>query len=171
MHKGGFMTRQPSTDAALVERLRAGDDTAVAELAARYGSKIYQLSFRYMKNREDAEEVAQDVLLKVFRKIKVFRRQARSEQVGHREHADRVRREPHRPAGVVQAPLDHSADIDASPVIHQSVSALMRKHLSIPILVCRAGWAPRRAVRRPGRTGRAGWPWGARRRWGRGFGG
>jgi RNA polymerase sigma-70 factor (ECF subfamily) len=67
------MTRQPSTDAALVERLRAGDDTAVAELAARYGSKIYQLSFRYMKNREDAEEVAQDVLLKVFRKIKAFR--------------------------------------------------------------------------------------------------
>jgi RNA polymerase sigma-70 factor (ECF subfamily) len=53
--------------------LRAGDDTAVADLAARYGSKIYQLSFRYMKNREDAEEVAQDVLLKVFRKIKAFR--------------------------------------------------------------------------------------------------
>ncbi len=67
------MTRQFSSDAALVERLRDGDDTAVAELAARYGSKIYQLSFRYMKNREDAEEVAQDVLLKVFRKIKAFR--------------------------------------------------------------------------------------------------
>jgi RNA polymerase sigma-70 factor, ECF subfamily len=67
------MTRQISSDAALVERLRAGDDTAVAELAARYGSKIYQLSFRYMKNREDAEEVAQDVLLKVFRKIRAFR--------------------------------------------------------------------------------------------------
>jgi len=67
------MTRQISSDAALVERLRAGDDTAVAELAARYESKIYQLSCRYMKNREDAEEVAQDVLLKVFRKIKAFR--------------------------------------------------------------------------------------------------
>jgi RNA polymerase sigma-70 factor (ECF subfamily) len=67
------MTRQISSDAALVERLRAGDDTAVADLAARYGSKIYQLSFRYLKNREDAEEVAQDVLLKVFRKIKAFR--------------------------------------------------------------------------------------------------
>jgi RNA polymerase sigma-70 factor (ECF subfamily) len=61
------MNRQLSSDAALVERLRAGDDTAVADLAARYGSKIYQLSFRYMKNREDAEEVAQDVLLKAFR--------------------------------------------------------------------------------------------------------
>jgi RNA polymerase sigma-70 factor, ECF subfamily len=66
------MTRQ-SNDAALVERLRAGDGSAVAELSSRYGSKIFQLAFRYMKNREDAEEVSQDVLLKIFRKIKAFR--------------------------------------------------------------------------------------------------
>jgi RNA polymerase sigma-70 factor (ECF subfamily) len=66
------MTR-PSTDAALVERLRAGDATAVTELSTKYGAKIFQLSFRYMKNREDAEEVSQDVLLKIFRKIKAFR--------------------------------------------------------------------------------------------------
>jgi RNA polymerase sigma-70 factor (ECF subfamily) len=66
------MIRQ-SNDAALVERLRAGDASAVDDLSARYGSKIFQLAFRYMKNREDAEEVSQDVLLKVFRKIKAFR--------------------------------------------------------------------------------------------------
>src|ERR687889_1923953 len=57
----------------LIERLRAGDQLAVAELASTYGTKIYQLAFRYMKNREDAEEVAQDVLLKVVRKIDAFR--------------------------------------------------------------------------------------------------
>jgi RNA polymerase sigma-70 factor (ECF subfamily) len=56
-----------------VERLRAGDATAVDDLASLYGAKIFQLAMRYMKNREDAEEVAQDVLLKVFRKIKAFR--------------------------------------------------------------------------------------------------
>lgn len=57
----------------LVERLRRGDDAAVAELSSTYGAKIYQLAFRYMKNREDAEEVAQDVLLKVYQKIAAFR--------------------------------------------------------------------------------------------------
>jgi RNA polymerase sigma-70 factor (ECF subfamily) len=62
-----------SEDAALVERLRAGDQSAVAELADVYGSKIQQLALRHMKNREDAEEVAQDVLLKVCRKIAAFR--------------------------------------------------------------------------------------------------
>jgi len=57
----------------LVGRLQAGDQSAVADLESRYGSKIYQLAFRYMKNHEDAEEVAQDVLLKVYSKIGAFR--------------------------------------------------------------------------------------------------
>ena len=58
---------------ALIERLQAGDGSAVSELAATYGPKIYQLAFRYMRNGEDAEEVAQDVLMKVYRKVGSFR--------------------------------------------------------------------------------------------------
>ena len=57
----------------LVDRLKAHDQSAVADLSESYGSKIYQLAFRYLKNREDAEEVAQDVLLKVYQKIDAFR--------------------------------------------------------------------------------------------------
>ena len=57
----------------LIARLQAGDDTAVQELADRYRSRIFQLAMRYMKNREDAEEVTQDVLLKVYRKVDAFR--------------------------------------------------------------------------------------------------
>ena len=57
----------------LVDRLKAHDPAAVADLSDSYGSKIYQLAFRYLKNREDAEEVAQDVLLKVYQKIDAFR--------------------------------------------------------------------------------------------------
>ena len=57
----------------LVERLRAQDPSAVADLSNAYGAKIYQLAFRYLRNHEDAEEVAQDVLLKVYQKIDAFR--------------------------------------------------------------------------------------------------
>jgi RNA polymerase sigma-70 factor (ECF subfamily) len=63
----------PSTDETLVERLRAGDETAVAELAARYSSRIRQLALRHVKSPEDADEVVQDVLLKVYQKIEAFR--------------------------------------------------------------------------------------------------
>jgi RNA polymerase sigma-70 factor (ECF subfamily) len=58
---------------ALVERLRERDEHALAELASTYGQKIFQLALRYLRNHEDAEEVVQDVLLKVFRKIDAFR--------------------------------------------------------------------------------------------------
>jgi RNA polymerase sigma-70 factor (ECF subfamily) len=64
---------QAPTTRELVERLKAHDATAVSDLSAAYGAKIYQLAFRYLKNREDAEEVAQDVLLKVYQKIDAFR--------------------------------------------------------------------------------------------------
>jgi RNA polymerase sigma-70 factor, ECF subfamily len=60
-------------DARLLARLQAGDDTAIRDLAETYGSKIYQLAFRYLRNKEDAEEVMQDVLFKVYRKVGEFR--------------------------------------------------------------------------------------------------
>src|SRR5438270_2039743 len=64
--------RDPRED-NLLERLKAGDDRALADVAETYGSKIYQLAFRYLRNKEDAEEVTQDVLFKVHRKVGAFR--------------------------------------------------------------------------------------------------
>jgi len=57
----------------LLARLQAGEEGALAELADTYSSKIYQLAFRYLRNKEDAEEVTQDVLFKVYRKVSTFR--------------------------------------------------------------------------------------------------
>jgi RNA polymerase sigma-70 factor (ECF subfamily) len=57
----------------LLERLQQGDEQALLDLIDAYGAKIYQLAFRYLRNKEDAEEVAQDVLLKVHRKVGEFR--------------------------------------------------------------------------------------------------
>ena len=65
--------RQPDTERNLIGRMQAGDSSAVADLASAYGPRIHQLAFRYLKNWEDAEEVTQDVLLKVHRKIDAFR--------------------------------------------------------------------------------------------------
>lgn len=61
------------TEDRLLSRLQAGEADAVVELERTYGSKIYQLAFRYLKNKEDAEEVTQDVLYKVYRKVSAFR--------------------------------------------------------------------------------------------------
>lgn len=60
-------------DQALLARLQSGDEGAIAELAELYRSKIHQLAFRSLRNTEDAEEVTQDVLYKVYRNVGNFR--------------------------------------------------------------------------------------------------
>ena len=63
-------------DDVLVKRLKSSDPAAMDDLERSYRARISQLAFRYMKNHEDAEEVTQDVLLRVFRKIDAFRGEA-----------------------------------------------------------------------------------------------
>lgn len=58
---------------SLIARIQAGDDGAVGELAAVYSGKIHRIAFRYLRNREDAEEVVQDVLFTIARKSAAFR--------------------------------------------------------------------------------------------------
>lgn len=57
----------------LAGRLKRGDGAALGDLDRTYRQKIYQLALSYMKNHWDAEEVTQDVLFRVFRKIGTFR--------------------------------------------------------------------------------------------------
>lgn len=60
-------------DQELIGRLQRRDKDAADHLARIYGPMIHQLAFRYMKSWEDAEEVAQDVMMKVIRRIDAFR--------------------------------------------------------------------------------------------------
>src|SRR4030095_553213 len=73
MRRGVPILPADSKERELVDRVRRRDESAVADLALVSGTKIFQLAFRYVKNREDAEEIVQDVLMKVFRKIDAFR--------------------------------------------------------------------------------------------------
>jgi RNA polymerase sigma-70 factor (ECF subfamily) len=68
-----MQTRERERDLELAARLLKGESAAIEELATDFGPMINQQAFKYMKNWEDAEEVAQDVLLKVVRKIALFR--------------------------------------------------------------------------------------------------
>ena len=60
-------------DAALVEQLRREDAGAVEALVAAYWDRVYRLALRITGNASDAEEVVQDALWTVSRKIDTFR--------------------------------------------------------------------------------------------------
>src|SRR5215208_8129450 len=113
-------------DRLLIARLQARDETAVHELAERYGSRIYQLALRQMKNREDAEEVTQDVLMKVYRKIGAFRGDSALSswiyRITFNTAMSRLRTAKYQRAQGEDAPL-HSTDGDAmGPAPRQEVA-------------------------------------------------
>jgi RNA polymerase sigma-70 factor (ECF subfamily) len=52
-----------------VERCRKGEDDAWRELVDRFGQKVYSVSYHFTLKREDAEELAQEIFLKIFENL------------------------------------------------------------------------------------------------------
>lgn len=61
-----------SSEKALVESARAGNRNAFGELVRRHSNRVYGMSFKILKNREDAEDNLQNVFCKAFDKIRQF---------------------------------------------------------------------------------------------------
>ena len=65
------------SDEVLVQRFKNGDRSAFSELVDRHQNRVYSLCFRWMGNRQAAEEVAQDVFVSLFRALGRFRGEAK----------------------------------------------------------------------------------------------
>ena len=63
-------------DASLLEGLRRGDEDAYEALIQRYEKPVYNLISRLVDDPADAADAAQEVFLKVFRKVGWFRGQS-----------------------------------------------------------------------------------------------
>ncbi len=59
--------QQQTPDAALVEQMTAGDESALAALYDRYAGVLYGLLVRILKDTHAAEEVLQDLFLQLWR--------------------------------------------------------------------------------------------------------
>src|ERR1700716_310326 len=62
-----------SVDAALVEQAKNGDRAALAKLVLRHQAWIYNIAVRMVFQPHDAEEVTQEVLVKVITKLSTFK--------------------------------------------------------------------------------------------------
>jgi RNA polymerase sigma-70 factor, ECF subfamily len=60
-------------DAGLVQRFNAGDETAFVEIVQRYRSTLFGVAFTLLRNHADAEEIAQDALIRAHRSLARFR--------------------------------------------------------------------------------------------------
>ncbi len=64
-------------DQHYISRTIAGDTNAFSVLIDRYKHMVYTLAIRMVKNKEVAEEVAQDTFLKAFQKLPAFQGDAK----------------------------------------------------------------------------------------------
>lgn len=97
-----------SREEQLIERVRNGERELFYELIQPYERRLYAAAFAILRNQADAEDAAQEAVLKAFKNIRQFRAEAKfstwliqitiNEARMHRrkEHADRIE------------PIDHS---------------------------------------------------------------
>ena len=64
-------------DASLVQRLRHGDPRAFEDLVIAHQHRVFGVALRMLGNRAEAEELAQEVFLRVHRAIGEFRGEAK----------------------------------------------------------------------------------------------
>lgn len=60
-------------DNEIISQVLSGDQQAYAGLVSRYQSYVFTLALRMVKNREDAEEVAQDAFIKAYKYLADFK--------------------------------------------------------------------------------------------------
>jgi RNA polymerase sigma-70 factor (ECF subfamily) len=61
------------TDIDIISAVLNGNQPAYAQLVERYQGFVFTLVLRYVKSREDAEEVAQDIFVKAYRALADFK--------------------------------------------------------------------------------------------------
>ena len=61
-----ILTTEKISDYDLVEKLRKGDIDAFDQVFSRYASRLYGFALKYLKSKEEAEGLVQDVFLKIW---------------------------------------------------------------------------------------------------------
>ncbi|HZD93438.1 MAG TPA: sigma-70 family RNA polymerase sigma factor [Candidatus Sulfotelmatobacter sp.] len=72
MRVGGIQAPDHNGDKALIARMRAGDQSAMADLYDRYSGVVYGVALRVLANTTAAEDVVQEVFLQLWRNPQSF---------------------------------------------------------------------------------------------------
>ena len=64
-------------DIQIINQVLQGDQQSFEELIKRYQHFVFTIALRYSRNREDAEEIAQDVFVKAYRSLADFKGNAK----------------------------------------------------------------------------------------------
>jgi RNA polymerase sigma-70 factor (ECF subfamily) len=58
--------------ATLLERCRRGDDLAWEAIVRRYQSRVFAVALHYMRNVDDARDMAQEIFIRIYQRLDTF---------------------------------------------------------------------------------------------------
>jgi RNA polymerase sigma-70 factor (ECF subfamily) len=114
------MSNDLVTERALVERCRSGDESAFQELVDRYKDLVFALIARTVQDRSRAEDLAQEVFLRIHGGLPYFRGEARLSTWIYRIVANLCVQEHTRPAATVS--LDALNDDASRPRVARAAA-------------------------------------------------
>jgi len=110
------VAEREDADAVLVEKVRDGDREALERLVLRHQAWIYNIAVRMVFQPQDAEEVTQEVLVKVITRLGTFRGESRFRTWLYRIVANHVLNMRRRDSEAVASTFDaYGAAIESTP--------------------------------------------------------
>jgi RNA polymerase sigma-70 factor (ECF subfamily) len=67
---------QPATPDSLIEQCLAGDQAAWEQIVRQNWRKVFNVAYKFVGKHDEAEDLTQDIFLKIFKALKTFDRRA-----------------------------------------------------------------------------------------------
>jgi RNA polymerase sigma-70 factor (ECF subfamily) len=124
----------------VIRRFLNGDDYAFDELVRQWETKVFNLAWRYLGNREDAQDVVQETFLSVFKSAKNLRDPDRFPTWLYRITLNHCRTRWRRksPTASLDDPLTGEADGDRDITLSMTLGSDPTDKLEARDLICKA---------------------------------
>lgn len=128
-------------DQSLVDWCLEGDETAFARLVTKYRKQAYAIAYRFTQNHEEADDLAQETFITVFRNLHTFRGESSfktwllriatnlsiNTKKSGRISKDSGAEPEDRPAGADEPALSHLLDQERKAALRQAITRLPPK--------------------------------------------